>query len=85
MKVSIKDFFIKCDQIRSLLWIWSHLLKKYLMGNFIFYAVKATDDTVILRHVTLARWYNSISTRTALTKSSKHLGSYNSRDESNMR
>ena len=25
---SIKDFFIKCDQIRSFLWIWSHLLKK---------------------------------------------------------
>ena len=39
MKFSIKDFFSKCDQIRSFLWIWSHLLKKSLMKNFIFYAV----------------------------------------------
>ena len=36
MKFSIKDFFSKCDQIRSFLWIWSHLLKKFLMENFIF-------------------------------------------------
>ena len=36
MKFSIKDFFSKCDQIRSFLLIWSHLLKKYLMENFIF-------------------------------------------------
>ena len=32
MKFSIKDFFSKCDQIRSS----SHLLKKSLMENFIF-------------------------------------------------
>ena len=32
---------MKCVQIRSLLRIWSHLLKKSLMGNFIFCAVKA--------------------------------------------
>ena len=37
MKFSIQDFFSKCSQIRSLLRIWSHLLKKYLMENFIFY------------------------------------------------
>ena len=36
MKFSIKDFFSKCDQICSFLWIWSHLLKKPLMENFIF-------------------------------------------------
>ena len=30
MKFSIKDFFSKCDQIRSFLRIWSHLLKKSL-------------------------------------------------------
>ena len=36
MKFSIKDFFSKCDQIRGFLWIWSHLLKKSLMENFIF-------------------------------------------------
>ena len=36
-KFSIKDFFVKCDQIRRKLWIWSHLLKKSsLMENFIF-------------------------------------------------
>ena len=38
-KFSIKDFFSKCDQIRRKLRIWSHLLKKTLMENFIFYAV----------------------------------------------
>ena len=38
-KFSIKVFFIKCDQIRIFLWIWSHLLKKFLMENFIFCAV----------------------------------------------
>ena len=36
MKSSIKDFLSKCDQIRSFLRIWSHLLKKALMENFIF-------------------------------------------------
>ena len=36
MKFSIQDFFSKCNQIR----IRSHLLKKFLMENFIFYAVE---------------------------------------------
>ena len=39
MKFSIKDFFSKCDKIRKKLRIWSHLLKKSLMENFIFCAV----------------------------------------------
>ena len=40
MKFSIKDFFSKCDQIRiGERRIWSHLLKKSLMENFIFCAV----------------------------------------------
>ena len=39
MKFSIKDFFSKRDQIRRKLRIWSHLLKKSLMENFIFCAV----------------------------------------------
>ena len=39
MKFSIKDLFSKCDKIRSFLRIWSHILKKYLMENFIFCAV----------------------------------------------
>ena len=38
MKFSIRDFFSKYDQIRSFLWIWSHLLKKALMENFVFCA-----------------------------------------------
>ena len=39
MKFSVEDFFGKCDQIRSFLRIWSHLLKKSFMENFIFCAV----------------------------------------------
>ena len=39
MKFSIKDFFSKGDQIRSFLQIWSHLLKKSLMENFILRAM----------------------------------------------
>ena len=35
----MKNFFSKCDQIGSFLQIWSHLLKKSLMENFISYAV----------------------------------------------
>ena len=39
MKFSIKDFSSKCDQIRRKLWIWSYLLQKSFMENFIFCAV----------------------------------------------
>ena len=39
MKFSIEDFFSKCDEIRSFRRIWSHLMKKSLMENFIFWAV----------------------------------------------
>ena len=39
MKFSIKYILSKCDQIRSFLLIWSHLLKKSLMENFSFCAV----------------------------------------------
>ena len=41
MKFSINDFFSKCDEIHTKLRIWSHLLKKSLMENFIFCAVPA--------------------------------------------
>ena len=40
MKFSIKSFFSKFDQICCFLRIWSHLLKKSLMKNFIFCAVR---------------------------------------------
>ena len=43
MKFSVKDFFGKCDQIRRFLRIWSHLLKKSLMENFIFCAMKSDN------------------------------------------
>ena len=39
LKFSIKDFFSKCDQSRRKLRVWSHLLKKSRIENFIFYAV----------------------------------------------
>ena len=39
MKLSTKDFFNKCDQIRSFLRISSHILKKSLMENFTFCVV----------------------------------------------
>ena len=39
MKFSVKDFFSKCGQIRRKLRIWSHLLKKSFMENFILCAV----------------------------------------------
>ena len=48
MKFSINDFFSECDQIRSLLRIWSHLLKKSLMENFIFCVV--IIEHVLVRH-----------------------------------
>ena len=43
MKFSIKNFFSKCDQIRGKLRIWSHLLRKSLMENFIFCAVSLSS------------------------------------------
>ena len=49
MKFSIKDFFSKCDQIRSFLRIWSHLLKKSFMENFIFCAVTLKDTDITRR------------------------------------
>ena len=37
MKSPVKDFFNKCDQMRSFLKIWSHLLKKSLIENCIVF------------------------------------------------
>ena len=44
----MKDFFSKCDQIRRQLRIWSHLLKKYLMENFMFCAVYVVFENMLL-------------------------------------
>ena len=43
IKFSIEDFCSKCDQIRRNVQIWSHLLQKSLMENFIFCAVLESD------------------------------------------
>ena len=43
---TFKDFFSKCDQVRSFLLIWSNLLKKFLMENFIFCAVAFSLSTL---------------------------------------
>ena len=56
MKFSIKDFLSKCDQIRSFLRIWSHLLKKSLMENFIFCAVAML---VYIKEVTQWKRFNT--------------------------
>ena len=47
-KFPIKEFFSKCDQVRRKLRIWSHLLKKYLMENFIFCTVIALHASRLL-------------------------------------
>ena len=62
MKFSIKDFFSKCDQIRRKLRIWSHLLNKSLMENFIFVQCHSSIysyDELVKKQKILAR--NSIN------------------------
>ena len=49
MKFSVKDFFSKCDQNRNFLRIWSHLLKKSLIENFIFCAVGNRSPLTLLK------------------------------------
>ena len=58
MTFSIKDFFSKCDQIHRKLRICSHLLKKSLMENFIFCAVKAisVDEGPDVPKGTVSSW-----------------------------
>ena len=51
IKFSIEDFFSKCDQIRIFLWIWSHLLKKSLMENLIFWAARSVIFIPNLEHI----------------------------------
>ena len=45
VKLSVKDFFSECDYIRSFLQIWSHLLKKSLIENFIFVQLRLLTHT----------------------------------------
>ena len=48
MKLSVKEFFSKYEQILRKLRIWSHLLKKSLLENFIF-----VQCWLILQHKTI--------------------------------
>ena len=66
MKFSVKNFFSKCDQIRRKLQIWSHLLKKSLMKNFIFCAVSKSVCFAADFHLTL--WLCYLKSTMALTK-----------------
>ena len=50
MKFFIKDFFIKCDQMRSFLWL--HLLKKSLKEDF----MAPTPETRFLFHGLVCAW-----------------------------
>ena len=54
-KFTIKDFLSKCDQIQGKLRIWSNLLKKSLMENFIFCKVLRKEK--ILHTVTSQLFY----------------------------
>ena len=47
---SNKVFFSKCDQIHGFVRIRSHLLKKSLVENFIFYAVFTTQLTLYYKY-----------------------------------
>ena len=50
MTFSIKDFYTKCDQVRSFEQIWSHLMKISLMENFIFCIVSVSlrnENTIL--------------------------------------
>ena len=50
MKFSIKDLFSKSDQIRKKLRIWSNLLKKSLMKDFIFaYFWTVSSKKIVLK------------------------------------
>ena len=51
MKFSIKDFFSECDQIRRKLRIWSYLVKKSLMENFVFCAVSTHFKLLVSFHI----------------------------------
>ena len=47
MKFFIMGFFSKCNQIHIFIRIWSHLLNKSSMENFIFWVVKSDVITVL--------------------------------------
>ena len=58
IKFFIKDLFSKCDQIHRKLRIWSDLLEKSLMENFIFCVMWLTANSSII-HISQGRKYPS--------------------------
>ena len=63
MKFSIADFFSKCDQIRSFLRIWPHLLKKSVLENSIFCAVFFLNINAVFAEVIIHKivyWKESL-------------------------
>ena len=61
IKFPIKDFFSKCDQIRWKMRIWSHLLNKSLMKNFIFCAVEGfITFSEVLQSGISKNWVHSV-------------------------
>ena len=62
-KFSIKDFFSKCDQIRSKLRVWSHLMKKSLTENFILCAVSNSTFDSVLKLLIIGNEYILIQPR----------------------
>ena len=57
VKFLIKDFFSKCDEIRRKLRIWSYILKKSLIENFIFCAVHLTS--LFRMKINISHWNGS--------------------------
>ena len=51
MMFSIKNFFIKCEKIRTKLDIWSQLLKKSFMENVSFCAVETNPISPIILNI----------------------------------
>ena len=67
LKFSIKDFISKCDQICRKLRIWSHLLKKSLMENFIFCAVvffyRSNHSQILFKKIGILKNFAIITTK----------------------
>ena len=59
MKFSIKNFFSNCDQTRGDLRIWSQLLKKSLMENFIFCAVSQEKPLFTIKDFFISSFFLS--------------------------
>ena len=55
-KFSIKDFFSKCGQMRSSPCIWSHILNKSFLENFLCSSPSFAKDKLIPFFITLEPW-----------------------------